>query len=89
MRTTDALEALIPTKTANKLDQANKAPQRLSGQKDVSFFRVGKVGDTDPRTLVICTSDTSLIELWSDTDPEVLTRRRKEVWSQGECVQSA
>ncbi|GAA5949958.1 hypothetical protein JCM3765_007750 [Sporobolomyces pararoseus] len=48
-----ALEALIPTKTANKLDQANKAPQRLSGQKDVSFFRVGKVGDTDPRTLVI------------------------------------
>lgn len=50
----DALEALIPTKTANKLDQANKAPQRLSGQKDVSFFRVGKVGDTDPRTLVIC-----------------------------------
>ncbi|GAA5923419.1 uncharacterized protein JCM15063_003641 [Sporobolomyces koalae] len=48
-----ALEALIPTKTANKFDQANKAPQRLSGQKDVSFFRVGKVGDTDPRTLVI------------------------------------
>ncbi|GAA5885505.1 hypothetical protein JCM16303_002232 [Sporobolomyces ruberrimus] len=48
-----ALEALIPTKTVNKLDQANKAPQRLSGQKDVSFFRVGKVGDTDPRTLVI------------------------------------
>lgn len=48
-----ALEALIPTKTANKLDQANKAPQRLSGQKDVSFFRVGKVGDADPRTLVI------------------------------------
>ncbi|GAA6024340.1 hypothetical protein JCM11491_000383 [Sporobolomyces phaffii] len=48
-----ALEALIPTKTANKLDHANKAPQRLSGQKDVSFFRVGKVGDADPRTLVI------------------------------------
>ncbi|GAA5879401.1 hypothetical protein JCM1840_006035 [Sporobolomyces johnsonii] len=48
-----ALEALIPTKTASKLDQASKAPQRLSGQKDVSFFRVGKVGDADPRTLVI------------------------------------
>ncbi|GAA6062754.1 hypothetical protein JCM10212_005550 [Sporobolomyces blumeae] len=49
-----ALEALIPTKTSSKLDQANKAPQRLSGQKDVSFFRVGKVGDSqDARTLVI------------------------------------
>ncbi|GAA5841736.1 hypothetical protein JCM11251_007070 [Rhodosporidiobolus azoricus] len=48
-----ALEALIPSKTGGKLDQASKAPQRLSGQKDVSFFKVGKIGDQDPRTLVI------------------------------------
>ncbi|GAA5999985.1 uncharacterized protein JCM10292_003567 [Rhodotorula paludigena] len=48
-----ALEALIPSKTGSKLDQASKAPQRLSGQKDVSFFKVGKIGDADPRTLVI------------------------------------
>ncbi|GAA5941175.1 hypothetical protein JCM10213_007445 [Rhodosporidiobolus nylandii] len=48
-----ALEALIPSKTGSKLDQASKAPQRLSGQKDVSFFKVGKIGDQDPRTLVI------------------------------------
>ncbi|GAA5909349.1 hypothetical protein JCM6882_000959 [Rhodosporidiobolus microsporus] len=48
-----ALEALIPSKTGGKLDQASKAPQRLSGQKDVSFFKVGKIGDQDARTLVI------------------------------------
>ncbi|GAA5854952.1 hypothetical protein JCM8547_002320 [Rhodosporidiobolus lusitaniae] len=48
-----ALEALIPSKTGSKLDQASKAPQRLSGQKDVSFFKTGKIGDADPRTLVI------------------------------------
>ncbi|GAA5849156.1 hypothetical protein JCM9279_005806 [Rhodotorula babjevae] len=48
-----ALEALIPSKAGSKLDQASKAPQRLSGQKDVSFFKVGKIGDADPRTLVI------------------------------------
>ncbi|BGP36192.1 Rho guanine nucleotide exchange factor [Rhodotorula kratochvilovae] len=48
-----ALEALIPSKAGSKLDQASKAPQRLSGQKDVSFFKVGKIGDLDPRTLVI------------------------------------
>ncbi|GAA6008068.1 hypothetical protein JCM10207_007016 [Rhodosporidiobolus poonsookiae] len=47
------LEALIPSKATGKVDQASKAPQRLSGQKDVSFFKVGKIGDTDPRTLVI------------------------------------
>ncbi|GAA5824608.1 hypothetical protein JCM3770_006692, partial [Rhodotorula araucariae] len=48
-----ALEALIPSKAGSKLDPASKAPQRLSGQKDVSFFKVGKIGDVDPRTLVI------------------------------------
>ncbi|BGP21292.1 Rho guanine nucleotide exchange factor [Rhodotorula toruloides] len=49
-----ALEALIPSSTGTKLDQASKAPQRLSGQKDVSFFKIGKIGgETDPRTLVI------------------------------------
>ncbi|ORY90211.1 CNH domain-domain-containing protein [Leucosporidium creatinivorum] len=48
-----SLEALIPSASGSKLDPALKAPQRLSGQKDVSFFRVGRVGDADPRTLVI------------------------------------
>ncbi|BGP04378.1 Rho guanine nucleotide exchange factor [Rhodotorula toruloides] len=49
-----ALEALIPSSTGTKLDQASKAPQRLSGQKDVSFFKVGKIGGkVDSRTLVI------------------------------------
>ncbi|BGO99068.1 Rho guanyl-nucleotide exchange factor [Rhodotorula toruloides] len=49
-----ALEALIPSSTGTKLDQASKAPQRLSGQKDVSFFKVGKIGgEADSRTLVI------------------------------------
>ncbi|KAM0793630.1 hypothetical protein ACM66B_001062 [Microbotryomycetes sp. NB124-2] len=46
------LEALIPT--GRKSEQSAKGPQRLSGQKDVSFFRVGRVGtDRDARTLVI------------------------------------
>ncbi|KAK4052857.1 Rho guanine nucleotide exchange factor [Microbotryomycetes sp. JL221] len=44
-----ALEALIPS--GRKADLNGKGPQRLSGQKDVSFFRVGRVGDG--RTLVI------------------------------------
>lgn len=74
VRDADALEALIPSSTGTKLDQASKgassptplglsaadecgvaAPQRLSGQKDVSFFKVGKIGgEVDSRTLVIC-----------------------------------
>lgn len=36
------------------------APQRLSGQKDVSFFRAGCIGDVNPRTLVICERDLPL-----------------------------
>ncbi|KAL8293744.1 hypothetical protein RQP46_000445 [Phenoliferia psychrophenolica] len=46
-----SLEALVPSGGGS--DQASKTPQRLSGSKDVLFMRVGKVGDVDPRTLVI------------------------------------
>lgn len=47
------IEALIPSSSAT-VDTISKAPQKLSGQKDVLFFRVGKVGDAShPRTLVI------------------------------------
>lgn len=53
-RNIDSLEALVPS--GKKSEPTSKVPQRLSGQKDVLFFRVGKVGDIDPRTLVICES---------------------------------
>lgn len=43
------LESLVPTRAT---DTASKqGPSRLSGNKDVIFFKCGKVG---PRTLVIC-----------------------------------
>lgn len=52
------IEALVPSSssssTSSIVHPAAKAPQKLSGQKDVVFFRVGQVGDvTNPRTLVI------------------------------------
>jgi hypothetical protein len=42
------LEALVPSAASSARE--HKEPQRLSGSKDVLFFRVGKVG---PRVLVI------------------------------------
>jgi hypothetical protein len=46
------IEVLIPS--GNVRDTLSKVPQKLSGQKDVLFFRIGKVGDpSNPRTLVI------------------------------------
>ncbi|SGZ29448.1 BQ5605_C056g12663 [Microbotryum silenes-dioicae] len=47
-----SLEALHPVRY--NLEQLRlPAPQRLSGQKDVSFFRVGKIGTEAPKTLII------------------------------------
>ncbi|SCZ90108.1 BZ3500_MvSof-1268-A1-R1_Chr1-3g01781 [Microbotryum saponariae] len=47
-----SLEALIPSGTSSN-SSISRAPQRLSGQKDVSFFRVGKIGTEAPKTLII------------------------------------
>ncbi|SCV68292.1 BQ2448_413 [Microbotryum intermedium] len=47
-----SLEALIPSGMTSN-GSAFRAPQRLSGQKDVSFFRVGKIGTDAPKTLII------------------------------------
>ena len=46
-----SIEALVPSGSRDA--GASRAPQRLSGQKDVLFFRAGKIGDDSPRTLVI------------------------------------
>lgn len=55
------IEALIPS--GRPSDPSTKIPQKLSGQKDVLFFRVGKIGDVEkPRTLVVYAKKSGLKE---------------------------
>lgn len=55
------IEALIPS--GRPSDPSTKIPQKLSGQKDVLFFRVGRIGEASkPKTLVVYAKKSGLKE---------------------------
>ncbi|KAK4698467.1 RHO1 GDP-GTP exchange protein 1/2, partial [Phenoliferia sp. Uapishka_3] len=77
-----SLEALVPS--GGRTDQASKTPQRLSGSKDVLFMRVGKVGDVDPRTLVIYVKKSGVKEsVFKALEPVSTTDRTKAAGKHG------